>query len=139
MLRMVTPMKLSLSQAAKKTGVSKPTLSRWVKKGEISAEKLANGGYLIDASELDRVMSMKERGNSVTGNGSPEMLQTVTPNETSMLHREVELLVQRLKDREGEIDDLRRRLDTESEERRKLTMMLLDRREKKGLLQRIFA
>jgi excisionase family DNA binding protein len=132
-------MKLSLSQAAKKTGVSKPTLSRWVKKGEISAEKLANGGYLIDASELDRVMSMKERGNSVTGNGSPEMLQTVTPNETSMLHREVELLVQRLKDREGEIDDLRRRLDTESEERRKLTMMLLDRREKKGLLQRIFA
>jgi excisionase family DNA binding protein len=132
-------MKLSLSQAAKKTGVSKPTLSRWVKKGEISAEKLANGGYLIDASELDRVMSMKERGNSVTGNGNPEMLQTVTPNATSMLHREVELLVQRLKDREGEIDDLRRRLDTESEERRKLTMMLLDRREKKGLLQRIFA
>jgi len=132
-------MKLSLSQAAKKTGVSKPTLSRWIKKGEISAEKLENGGYLIDASELDRVMSMKERGNSVTGNGSPEMLQTVTPNETSMLHREVELLVQRLKDREGEIDDLRRRLDTESEERRKLTMMLLDRREKKGLLQRIFA
>ena len=63
-------MKLSLSQAAKKTGVSKPTLSRWIKKGEISAEKLENGGYLIDASELDRVMSMKERGNSVTGNGS---------------------------------------------------------------------
>jgi excisionase family DNA binding protein len=76
---MVTPMKLSLSQAAKKTGVSKPTLSRWVKKGEISAEKLANGGYLIDASELDRVMSMKERGNNVTRNGNPEMLQTVTP------------------------------------------------------------
>ena len=132
-------MKLSLSQAAKKTGVSKPTLSRWIKKGEISAEKLENGGYLIDASELDRVMSMKERGNSVTGNSNPKMLQIATPNETSMLHREIELLLQRLKDRDGEIDDLRRRLDTESEERRKLTLMLLDRREKKGLLQRIFA
>jgi excisionase family DNA binding protein len=130
---------LSLSQAAKKTGVSKPTLSRWIKKGKISAEKLENGGYLIDASELDRVMSMKERGNSVTGNGNPEMLQMTTPNETSMLHREIELLVQRLKDRDGEIEDLRRRLDTESEERRKLTLMLLDWREKKGLLQRIFA
>jgi hypothetical protein len=56
-----------------------------------------------------------------------------------MLHREIELLIQRLKDRDGEIEDLRRRLDTESEERRKLTLMLLDRREKKGLLQRIFA
>ena len=132
-------MKLSLSQAAKTTGVSKPTLSRWIKKGEISAEKLENGGYQIDASELDRVMSLKERGNNVTRNGNPQTLQTATPNETSMLHREVELLIQRLKDRDGEIEDLRRRLDTEGEERRKLTLMLLDRREKKGLLQRIFA
>ena len=132
-------MKLSLSQAAKTTGVSKPTLSRWIKKGEISAEKLENGGYQIDASELDRVMSLKERGNNVTRNGNPETLQMATPNETSMLHREIELLIQRLKDRDGEIEDLRRRLDTEGEERRKLTLMLLDRREKKGLLKRIFA
>jgi hypothetical protein len=40
---------------------------------------------------------------------------------------------------ESERNDLRQRLDSESEERRKLTAMLLDRREKRGFLQRLFA
>jgi hypothetical protein len=36
-------------------------------------------------------------------------------------------------------NDLRRRLDAESEEQRRLTVMWLDRREKRGFLQRLFA
>jgi excisionase family DNA binding protein len=48
-------MKLSLSQAAKESGTSKPTLSRWIAKGRVSAERQQDGSYLIDASELDRI------------------------------------------------------------------------------------
>jgi anti-sigma factor RsiW len=53
---------------------------------------------------------------------------------TEALHRELELLrEERERERNqlnGQIDDLRRRLDSEAEERRKLTALLTDQREK---------
>ncbi len=123
-------MKLSLSQAAKESGTSKPTLSRWIAKGRVSAAKQPDGSYLIDASELDRIRDMMKRGN---GYGNPQMKQSETPHETSALQREIELLRERLGDKDNVIDDLRRRLDEETEERRmtqaKLTGLLTDQRE----------
>jgi predicted site-specific integrase-resolvase len=133
--RLTTPsephMKLSLSQAAKETGSSKATLSRWIAKGRISGEKQPNGSYKIDPSELDRIKDLMGNGNGIK---KPNLKRMETPsethNETSMLRREIELLhEQRQRDYEL-IDDLRRRLDQESEERRKLTMMLTDMRPK---------
>jgi len=124
-------MKLSLSQAAKESGTSKPTLSRWIAKGRVSAAKQPDGSYLIDASELDRIRDMMKRGN---GYGNPTVKQTETQHETSALQREIELLRERLGDKDNVIDDLRRRLDEETEERRmtqaKLTALLTDQREK---------
>ncbi len=121
--------KLSLSQAAKESGASKPTLSRWVAKGKISAERQQDGSYLIDASELDRIKDFMRNGN---GSGNPQMKHSETPQETSALRREVELLRERLDDKDGVINDLRRRLDDETEERRaaqaKLTALLTDQR-----------
>ena len=121
--------KLSLSQAAKESGTSKPTLSRWIAKGRVSAERQQDGSYLIDASELDRIKDLMRNGN---GSGNPNMKQSETPQETSALRREVELLRERLDDKDGVINDLRRRLDDETEERRtaqaKLTALLTDQR-----------
>jgi excisionase family DNA binding protein len=91
-------MKLTMGQAAKQANVSKPTLSRWIKKGHISAEKQANGSYMIDASELDRILELKSKGNAGNGNGNAEMLQLETPNETHALQRENELLREALAD-----------------------------------------
>lgn len=121
--------KLSLSQAARESGTSKPTLSRWIAKGKVSAERQQDGSYLIDPSELDRIKDMMKNGN---GSGNPNMKQSETPQETSALRREVELLRERLDDKDGVINDLRRRLDDETEERRaaqaKLTALLTDQR-----------
>ena len=122
-------MKLSLSQAARESGTSKPTLSRWIAKGKVSAERQQDGSYLIDPSELDRIKDLMRNGNR---SGNPNMKQSETPQETSALRREVELLRERLDDKDGVINDLRRRLDDETEERRtaqaKLTALLTDQR-----------
>ena len=122
-------MKLSLSQAAKESGTSKPTLSRWIAKGRVSAAKQPDGSYLIDTSELDRIRDMMKRGN---GSGNPNMKQLETLHEANVLQREIELLRERLGDKDNVIDDLRRRLDEETEERRmtqaKLTALLTDQR-----------
>ncbi len=124
-------MKLSLSQTAKESGTSKPTLSRWIAKGKVSAERQQDGSYLIDVSELDRIKDLMKRGN---GSGNPTMKQLETPNEANALQREIELLRERLGDKDNVIDDLRRRLDEEAEERRmtqaKLTALLTHEREK---------
>ena len=64
-----------------------------------------------------------------------------TPDETASLRREIEIRDERLAATEAErererfaqqetITDLRRRLDAEAEERRRLTMMLTDQRPK---------
>src|SRR5215212_10784457 len=44
----------TLGEAAKQAGVSKPTLSKAIKTGRISAEKQPNGSYRIQPAELFR-------------------------------------------------------------------------------------
>ena len=48
-------MPYTLGQAAKATGLSKPTISEAIKKGRISAVKKENGSFEIDPAELHRV------------------------------------------------------------------------------------
>ena len=48
-------MSYTLNEAAKATGKSKTTIHRALKSGKISASKLNNGSYSIEASELHRV------------------------------------------------------------------------------------
>lgn len=127
-------MKLSAGQFAQHSGLSTVTVGRYIKKGAISAEPNPNGkGWLIDASELDRVTELHRKKDPV--------LEPETPKSDSLLHREVEILAEKLAALETErnrerdqlqarIDDLARRLDAEGEERRKLTAILTDQRDK---------
>jgi excisionase family DNA binding protein len=48
-------MPYTLGQAAKATGLSKPTISEAIKKGRISAQKNESGSFEIDPAELHRV------------------------------------------------------------------------------------
>jgi hypothetical protein len=114
-------MKLSLGQAAKETGLDKSTISRAIKTGRLSAERKDSGGYEIDPAELFRVFSPAAK--------KPDPLPSDVPQETLLENRELRIRLEvaelRIRDKEDEIRDLRRRLDVESEERRKLTLMLL--------------
>jgi excisionase family DNA binding protein len=142
-------MHYTLGEAAKRTGLSKPTIQRAIKSGKLSALRNEDGSYSIDPAEVERVYGPLP----VTGNGDSNETQNVTAvssNETEGLGAVLQHLRERLssvelereREREqlsGQIDDLRRRLDVEGEERRKLTALLTDQRERReGLFTRIF-
>ena len=126
-------MRLSASQAAQAVGKSVPTITRAIKSGKLSADRLPQGGYSIDPAELHRVWK------PVTSN-SDDSGHTLG-NETAALVAEVQTLRAKITDIEAErvrernqlsetVEDLRRRLDAESTERRALTAQITDQREK---------
>jgi hypothetical protein len=106
-------MMLSAKQAAKETGKSTSTITRAIKSGKLTAAKNSRGGYDIEPSELFRVFPAANAN---------------TPSSKTFVDSEIELFKQMLADKDSTIDDLRNRLDQESEERRKLNTMLIDQR-----------
>jgi excisionase family DNA binding protein len=124
-------MSYTLGQAAKATGKSKATISRAIHSGRLSAVKdEASGEYKIDPSELHRVFDPVSSTQAQNGG----LKQSETAGETALLRVQLEQERQeRQRERvqlEGTIDDLRRRLDREAEERRRLTALLTDQRAK---------
>ena len=53
----------TLGEAARQAGVSKPTLSKAISSGRLSAEKQPDGSYRIQPAELFRVYPPEYRGN----------------------------------------------------------------------------
>ena len=117
-----TPVKYTLGKAALATGKSKTTLHRAITSGKISASRNESGEYEIDPAELMRVYKI------VTPDPQKhsEMEQSVTVDETPVLRAEIEGLKQQLALLKDERDDLRRRLDEDSTERRRLTLLLTE-------------
>lgn len=87
------PKKFSLSQASKEVGKSKPTISKAIKTGRLSAKKVGVG-YEIDASELYRVYPKEEETLTVNKH-SPEV-------KVALLELELEKVKEQLS-REREI------------------------------------
>lgn len=97
-------MDLTLSAAAKALGKSKSTLSRAIKRGQVSARQDQNGVYHIDAAELVRVYGWN-------GDAAPQWSTTPPPEvplerppegtRVALLEMRVEML-QALLDRERE-------------------------------------
>lgn len=118
--------KVSLNQAAKDTGVSLPTLSRWRKSGKISAEKNGTGGYLIDRSEYDRIQELRKQSPNMKAVTKQPMKHNETryenPNEIRVLQVEVEVLRERMKDKDRQIDDLR--IDRDEWKKQAQTLLL---------------
>jgi hypothetical protein len=116
----------TLNQAAKACGRSKGTISKALASGKLSYLSKDDSGYRIDAAELFRVFPAKPEA---SGSG----VQLETSKNTSG-NRPLEADIRGLREQIGlllsERDDLRRRLDAEAEERRKLTALLTDQREK---------
>ena len=116
-------MHLSLGQAAKETGMDKSTISRAIKSGKLSATRQENGGYAIDPAELFRVFAPASKDTEQPVLARDTVLDGWSENHA--LRVQLEAATLRMRDKDEEIRDLRRRLDIEGEERRKLTLMLL--------------
>lgn len=122
-------MKYTAGQAAKATSKSIPTITRAIKRGTISAERTASGGYLIDPAELHRVFPAVTSDHNV----SPDVSGHETPQEaavTPQLDLEVRMLREMLAREQETVADLRGRLDAEAAERRRLTALLTHQEQK---------
>jgi hypothetical protein len=102
--------KLSASQAAKKTGKSVPTITRAIKSGKISAEKTEAGGYQIDAAELFRVFKAVTDVTDVMGNAlgcETPIKPNAESTDTLILRQKIDTLEAALLDVKGERDEWR--------------------------------
>jgi hypothetical protein len=133
-------MRYSARQLAMILGVQPSTVSRDIRKGRLSAARDERGGYLIEASEIVRAygdrVTVDVAGNvAATGRTQRDATGDATgatppaTDATAVLAARLEAAERLLAEREQTIEDLRRRLDNEAEERRKLTARLTDQRE----------
>lgn len=107
-----------MTKGAELAGVSKGTVSKALKSGRLSYAEKTDNGYLIDTSELFRVFPPKQPETVEPTRPETDKRNVETLIETGGLRREIELLREQLRDRDGVVDDLRRRLDQSDEERR---------------------
>lgn len=138
------PPELSLRQAAEATGKRKQTILKAIQDGRLSASRTETGEWRIQAAELFRVYQpvavdgqqnrQPQRQEPLKNDALPGWLP---PDEAATLRTRLEMIeAERERERQGlqsTIDDLRRRLDGEAEERRRLTFLLTDQREKPAL------
>jgi hypothetical protein len=116
----------SLKQAAEAAGRGKPAILRAIQRGIISAQRNGKNEWVIDPSELHRVYPRV----ALNGGVGSETERYATNDEIPLLRQENEFLKQQI-EREREMSqELSRRLDDETAERRKLTAMLAYKPEK---------
>jgi hypothetical protein len=128
-------MKLTLGQAAKAAGISKPSLSAAIKKGRISAPKNESGIYEIDPAELFRVYPQKQEANpldngsdltqtngkkSVSSGVNKEVLDLLLAERDKLLE-EKDKTIKRLEDEKSEI---REDLQEQREQAKRITLLL---------------
>jgi len=116
-------MAYTLAEAARAIGMQKSTVLRAIKRGVLSAVRdAATGQWLVEPAELHRVYPAIGEVGAGTG-----ALAADAPPRTDALEAENRELRARLGDAQDQVADLRRRLDAEAEERRRLTALLADR------------
>lgn len=124
-------MKLTLGQAAKEVGISKPSLSAAIKKGRVSAEKNESGAYEIDPAELFRVYPPSSKTNDETNSSH---LTRSNPSKTggkdevdevlALLLAEKDKAIKRL---EEEKEQIRQDLEDQKEQSKRITLLLEDK------------
>lgn len=125
-----------MGQAAEMCGWSKGAISKAIKSGKMSVHGKTKAGFQLDPAEVLRVFPKKTE--------TPMNEQSETPekhSENSLISAEVNALRQQIstaeveRNREREqltdrIDNLQQMLTDEKSERRQLTALLSDQREK---------
>jgi hypothetical protein len=111
-------MLLTLSEASEHSGISRSGLLKAIKRGKLSAVRDdVSGQWRIESSELFRVYAPKSAPVPAPETPAEAVPSAVLEERVRSLEKLVQVL-------ENERDDLRRRLDAEAEERRRLTRLL---------------
>lgn len=110
-------MALTAKEAAEQVGLSKAAILKAIKTGKISAQKDYNGEWRIEPSELFRRYTPVTREGTQPVDIPSAPVRADSSTETALLR---EMLVAK----DDVIADLRRRLDAEADERRRLTALL---------------
>jgi hypothetical protein len=114
-------MLLPLAEAAELSQVSRSALLKAIKRGKLSAARDdVSGHWRVDAAELTRVYA---------GRSAPDQVKETSGDSAAILAEQVRALERLVGVLEGERDDLRRRLDADAEERRRLTRLLTHQRQ----------
>lgn len=129
-------MYFTLNQAAKETGKSKGTISRYLKSGKLSYVQKTEGGYEIDPSELFRVFPRTE--NKTAETGTIEQSETPTKQgktplleiENTFLRDKIHMLEEQLRKAELREQDLSAKLDKAQSTIERQTYLITDLREK---------
>jgi len=124
--------KLTLGQAAKQVGKSKPTISKAIKDGKLSGEKI-DGVYQIEVSELLRVYDAVSETTEEAS--APPALQASAVSEV-----EKRFLEEKVADLEARLTDMKDERDTaqkEAREDRARMMALIEDKRPKGFWGRL--
>ena len=127
----------TLREAAKAVGRDRSTLVRAIRTGRLSATRdAATGAWLIEPAELHRVYppEFAEGDAERTSGAAWRRVRPMGRTNGAQAAAQVEIreLRTQLAVYERTVDDLRRRLDAEAEERRRLTLVLADLRQRTG-------
>jgi hypothetical protein len=122
---------IGLSEAARLTGKDKATIHRAMKGGRLSFTMNASGDRQIDLAELERVFPIKPV--DPAGEVAPRTRPKPESNHAQIAQLSAQLESERARaasfevritDKDAVIEDLRRRLDREAEERRQAQAQL---------------
>lgn len=144
-------MSYTLGEAAKAVGFSKPTLSRAIKNGKLSAKRLDDGSYSIDPAELERWKDANGHRNGAVKRIATRKETPEISRETSALQDEVEKLRAQVQSDQRErgfleqrIEDLKERAERAERKEDQLHALLVDQRPqatvepRKGFWGRLF-
>ena len=116
---------LTLGQAAKMTGKSKPTIAKAVNSGRISGKKGKDGVYQIEVSELLRVYDAKSEAKSEPLVLTKDMSEKVAELEKKHLEEKLQDAERRMLKLEQERDQA---IQDAREDRAKFMALLEDQR-----------
>ena len=135
---MVNSTYLTLGQAAEMCGWSKGAISKAIKSGKLSAHEKTKAGFQLDPAEVLRVFPKKTETSSNEQLETPakHSVNSAVSTEVNALRQQIAIAeLERTREREqltDRIESLQQMLADEKSERRQLTALLSDQREKRA-------
>ena len=134
----------TLGRAAKKLGLSKPTVSKYVNEGRISATRNDDGSFSIDGAELTRFAATYTKPSRGRKPEKKDVAEDVAENvaDLRILKIQLENALEKIEDLERrETEAQRQAAEALAEERAakaRFNALIEDKRKKRSVFERLF-